>query len=104
MVNMQLSESQKKYLRRLAHSKKAVVLIGNNGLNDAVMSAIDQALNDHELIKIKIRLGDRDLRDQALVSISDTLDTFVVQRIGNTATLYRPHPEKPRLSLPRRGG
>lgn len=100
---MKLTERQKKYLRGLSHQKKAVVMIGNNGLTDNVMLEIDNALTFHELIKIKVRLGDRSDRDTALDYITDKLGCHLIQRIGNSATLYRRHPDEPKLQLPHGG-
>ena len=57
---MQLSTSQKKHLRGLAHKLKPVVTIGDKGLSPGVMEEYRNALDHHELIKVRIRAGDRD--------------------------------------------
>lgn len=98
---MRLSERQKKYLRGLAHQKKAVVLIGNQGLTDNVSAEIESNLTFHELIKIKVRTGDRKERDRILDAIVDARKCVLVQRVGNSATLYRRNEENQKIQLPK---
>ncbi|MEZ5584836.1 MAG: YhbY family RNA-binding protein [Candidatus Competibacteraceae bacterium] len=95
-----LRNQQKRYLRTLAHSKRAVVIIGNKGLTEAVLTETDRALSDHELIKIKINATDRQALTNMLQQLCETLNTELVQRIGHTATLFRHNPERPRIQLP----
>ncbi|NNF16338.1 MAG: ribosome assembly RNA-binding protein YhbY [Gammaproteobacteria bacterium] len=100
---MHLTERQKKYLRGLAHQKKAVVMIGSSGVSDNVMNEIDNALDFHELIKIKVRVGARTDRAEALDYITGKLDCQLIQRVGNSAVLFRRNPDKPKLQLPHGG-
>jgi RNA-binding protein len=58
-----------------------------------VLAEVDRALGDHELIKIKIAVGDRDLRDALIEQLCQTTHAQLVQRIGNTATLLRRNPQ-----------
>ena len=51
---MNLSTKQKQHLKGLAHPLKPVVLLGSNGLTEGVLAEIEQALEHHELIKVKI--------------------------------------------------
>jgi len=98
---MKLTESQRKQLRRLGHALKPVVLIGASGLSDSVAAEIDAALEHHELIKIRIRVGDRAERDRVMQSVVERLRAELIQRIGNMALIYR-RAEEPKLSLPER--
>ena len=95
-----LKDAQKKFLRGRAHSLKPVVWIGGSGLSDTVNAEIEQALASHELIKIRIRVGDRALRDEVIQRISQQRDAALVQRIGNTAIFYRANPELPGIIIP----
>jgi RNA-binding protein len=95
-----LKNNQKKYLKALAHNKKPVVIIGNNGLTPAVLQEIDNALISHELIKVKVGVEDRTERDAMIQQIGNRLTAELVQRIGRIATLFRHHPETPRIQLP----
>ena len=97
---MKLSESQKKYLRGLGHELKPVIMIGDAGLSEGVRAEYAAALEHHELIKVRIRVGDRDARDEMIRSLCDESGATLIQRIGNVALLYRENPEKKKISLP----
>lgn len=96
-----MTESQRKQLRRLGHALKPVVLIGASGLSDSVAAEIDAALEHHELIKIRIRAGDRAERDRVMQRVVERLRAEPIQRIGNMALIYR-RAQEPKLSLPER--
>jgi len=98
---MTLSETQKKYLRGLGHHLKPVIVVGDSGLSEAVVKEFESTINHHELIKVRVRSGDREIRDKIIVSLCDE-NTSLVTRIGNVALLFRRNPEKPRINLPRR--
>lgn len=95
-----LSDAQRKHLRRLGHDRSPVVLIGNAGLGPNLVAEMDRALTDHELVKVRARVGDRDLRDELLAQLASATRAELVQRIGHVALYYRPHPEKPTILLP----
>jgi RNA-binding protein len=97
---MRLTEPQKKYLRGLGHKLKPVIMIGDAGLTDAVAAEFLSALDHHELIKVKIRVGDRDLRDNIISELCKAGDAALVARIGNVALIYRANQDKPRIVLP----
>ncbi|HSN70332.1 MAG TPA: ribosome assembly RNA-binding protein YhbY [Steroidobacteraceae bacterium] len=97
---MQLSETQKKYLRGRGHALKPVILVGQAGASDPLLAEFDRALTDHELVKVKVRGAEREQRDEILASLSGATDAALVQRIGNVGLFYRPHPERPRIMLP----
>ena len=95
-----LSDTQRKHLRRLGHDRSPVVLIGNAGLGPNLVAEMERALTDHELVKVRARVGDRDLRDDLLAALATATGSELIQRIGHVALYYRPHPEKPRILLP----
>ncbi len=95
-----LSDTQRKHLRRLGHDRSPIVLIGNAGLGPNLVSEMERALVDHELVKVRARVGDRDLRDELLAGLATATGSELIQRIGHVALYYRPHPEKPRILLP----
>jgi RNA-binding protein len=86
---MQLSEKQKKHLRRLAHPLHPLVMLGNAGLTDAVVGELDRALADHELVKVSARVGERTARDAALEELARRTQSSMVQRIGHVGVFYR---------------
>ncbi len=97
---MTLSEKQKKHLRRLAHPLNPIVMLGNAGLTDAVVSELERALGDHELVKVSARVGDRDARNEALASLAARTSSELVQRIGHVGVFYRRRAELPRILIP----
>lgn len=94
-----LTHSQKRYLKTLAQHRKPVVIIGNNGATLAVRQEIDQALNHHELIKIRVNAEDRDTREKMIEDLCLASEAILVQRIGHIAVLFRRNSEAPRLQL-----
>jgi RNA-binding protein len=100
---MQLTERQKKFLRRQAHSLKPVVSAGDKGLSPAVLVEIENALEHHELIKISIRMGDRNARDAAIAELTGSIGAVLVSRVGNIAAVYRPRKKTPGIILPKAG-
>jgi RNA-binding protein len=99
-MKLKLSEKQKRHLRGLGHALKPIILIGNAGATDAVVAETVRALNDHELIKVRVSGMERDARDEALDSLATRTQSDIVGRIGHTAVFYRRHPEKPKILLP----
>ena len=95
-----LSDAQRKHLRRLGHDRQPIVLIGNAGLGPNLVAEMDRALNDHELVKVRARVGDRGLRDELLAELATATRSEIVQRIGHVALFYRAHPEQPQILLP----
>ncbi len=93
---MTLTSKQKQELKAQAHSLKPVILIGSHGLTEAVLAETDRALDDHELIKVKVAGEDRDTRQQIAEEISLKLHAHIVQIIGRTLVLYRVNPNKKR--------
>ncbi|HSN01829.1 MAG TPA: YhbY family RNA-binding protein [Rudaea sp.] len=97
---MPLSPSQKRYLRGLAHSLKPVILTGNKGVTPAVLKEFSAALEQHELVKVKLG-DDRDQRKLHIAELGDGAKAELVQSIGRVACFYRRNEEKPKLALPR---
>ncbi len=100
MCRMQLTEKQKKYLRGLAHDLKPVIHVGNGGISAGLAAELTQTLNHHELIKVKVRVGDRDARNTTIDEMIAKSDASLVARIGNTAILYRRRNKNPGIELP----
>ncbi len=101
-IAMTLSESQKKYLRGLGHALKPVIMVGDQGLSESLLTEYDSALEHHELIKVKVRVGDRKARDGMIEDLCSRAGALLIQRIGNVALLYKENPEKKKIQLPRK--
>ena len=96
---------QKKYLRGLAHGMKPVVLIGQKGLTDELIKSSNQALETHELIKIKFNeFKEKDRKKEISENICKKTGAEIAGSIGHTLILYREQkdPEKKKIFLPER--
>ncbi|WP_432721655.1 ribosome assembly RNA-binding protein YhbY [Jeongeupia wiesaeckerbachi] len=99
---MELTADQRRHLRGLAHHLNPVVMIGNQGLTDAVLREIAVNLDAHELIKIRVLGDDRALREEFLQTICRELGASAVQHIGKLLLIYRASDgDKPKISLPK---
>ncbi|TXH68007.1 MAG: YhbY family RNA-binding protein [Thiothrix sp.] len=95
---MELTDAQRKRLKGLAHALHPIVLIGQQGLKDTILVELNNALEYHQLVKIKINAGDRELRNQILEQILEhAKEAILIQQIGNTAVLYQRNPDRPYL-------
>ena len=89
---MAISNEQKKALRAIGHTLNPIVTVAGNGLTEGVIDELNRALNDHELIKIKVAVGDRELKKEVLAEILRITGAEMPQQIGNTALLLRRNP------------
>ena len=96
MPAIQLTPAQRKEHRAAAHHLDPVVLIGGDGLTAAVTKEINQALNAHGLIKVRVFSDDRAAREAMLVQLTDELSAAPIQHIGKLLVLWRPKPKKER--------
>ena len=98
---MSLTGKQRRHLRGLGHALRPVAQLGKDGVTDAFVNAVDDALGIHELIKIKLlETAPIDRHDAAEVVAART-SSEVAQVLGHTILLYRAHPDEPVIELPR---
>lgn len=96
---MNLSNVQKKQYRLIGHNLNPIVTIADKGLTENVLAEIDRALEDHELIKVRYSIVDRDMRTSLINETTNILKCTTVQTIGKVALLYRKALEpNPKLS------
>ncbi len=95
-----LTGKQRRYLRGLGHDLKAIVQVGKGGVDDGLVSAVDHALADHELIKVRIGDNANLDRHEAAEAIATQTKSDVAQVLGYTVLLFRAHPEDPKITLP----
>lgn len=96
----ELAGFQRRFLRSQAHPLRALVQVGEGGLSESVLGALDDALRDHELVKVRLREpADKKAAAQQIAEASHSALCGVV---GHTVILYRPHPEDPQIELPTR--
>lgn len=86
---MPLSGKDKRALRARAHHLKPVVSIGAAGMSEGVLAELDVALDQHELVKLRIAADDREQRKDLIDSLCRQANAELIQRIGHTAVIYR---------------
>lgn len=84
-----LKNTTKKHYRSLAHALNPIVTIADKGLTDNVRAELMRALEDHELIKVKLVIADRDSRKETCETIAKELSCEVVQQIGKVVVLFK---------------
>ena len=100
-MTVELTAAQIRFLRGQAHGLKAMLQVGGKGVTDALVAELDGALDQHELIKVKVGAADREERDALIGALAERTSAALVQRIGHVAVLYRPNREKRQMVLPR---
>lgn len=86
---MPLTQEQKKQYKSIGHHLKPVLTVADNGLTEGVLTELERALGDHELIKIKVNILDRESRLEAVAQMCKAGKAELVQVIGKMALLYR---------------
>ena len=86
---MSLSPEQRREYRAIAHNLKPVIIVGDKGLSEGLQEELERALNDHELIKIKVASPDREVRREAIEAQCEASGAELVQTIGKIAVILR---------------
>ncbi|WP_164085887.1 ribosome assembly RNA-binding protein YhbY [Stenotrophomonas maltophilia] len=100
-MSIALTASQTRFLRGQAHDLKALLQTGGKGVTPAFIAELNEVLERHELVKVKVAAEDRDGRDVMIGEIVAATESALVQRIGHVAVLYRPSKEQRQIVLPR---
>jgi RNA-binding protein len=98
---MPLSKPQIKFLRGKCHALNPVIMVGQKGLTPQLLKELDIALDQHELVKIKITAEDRESTLGMMDEICVREGTERVQVIGKTLTVFRRNKQKPVITFPK---
>jgi RNA-binding protein len=90
---MPLTNEQKKQYKSIGHHLKPVLIVSDNGLTEGVQAELERALNDHELIKVQLRIAERDDRRAVMEELCQIGGCELVQSIGKMALIYRKNPK-----------
>lgn len=83
------SNEIKKRYRQIGHNLNPIVTIAAKGLSENVVAELDRALEDHELIKVKFAISDRELRTQMIAAMCTQMKASLIQEIGKVALIFR---------------
>lgn len=96
-----ITTKQSAHLRALAHHLDPVVQLGKEGLSESVVGAVKAALEAHELIKIRLPQIEKSERKTMTASLATATASHVAGEIGRVVVLYKRHPNKPKIALPK---
>ena len=89
---MTLTSKQRAELRAQAHHLSVTVHVGHHGITDALRQSLDDALRNHELVKVQFSKNSAVTPKQAASDLAAMVAAEVVQAIGRTTTLFRAKP------------
>ncbi len=96
---MTVKQDQKKHFRRIGHQLKPILTITEKGIGENHLIELERALEDHELIKVKINLVDKEERSATIEELCNKSQAECIQTIGKVAMLFRKAAKpNPRLS------
>lgn len=95
-----LTGKQKSFLRSEAHHLQPLFQIGKNGLTEAVIHQVEEALEAKELIKVNVLQNCDEDKDEIAGKLVEREGIELVQIIGNIIVLYKESKEKKRIELP----
>jgi RNA-binding protein len=98
---MSLSGKQRRFLRAEAHALEPLVSVGKEGVTDSLLGAVTEALLAHELIKVRVLENAPLTRQEAADALPGQVKAELVGLVGRMLILYKRHPHKPKLALPR---
>lgn len=104
MPPVPLSSTERRSLRARAHALKPVVLVGSAGISQAVLAEVSRALDDHELIKVRLPGLERRAREAMAAELCAALGAQDVQGIGHVRVLFRARVEEAPAAPARRSG
>ncbi len=97
-----LTSKQRTHLRGLAHALKPLLHVGKEGVTVPTLRAVRDAFSNRELLKVRVLdSAPASAREAAAALVAEVEDAAVVQVVGRTVTLYRPHPDAPVIRLPK---
>jgi RNA-binding protein len=101
MSQAKLTGKQLRFLRARAHRLKPIIIIGSERCSPGVVSHVEQALEQHELLKVRLTDAEKEEVLAAAEALSQGTGCVIAQRIGHTLVLYRARQEgKPTIKLP----
>lgn len=88
----EITSKERAQLRSQAQSLSAVVMVGHDGITEGVINALDAALTDHELVKVRFQ-DFKDMARELSTELASKTRSLLVSVTGFTAVFYRKNPE-----------
>jgi RNA-binding protein len=95
-----LTGKQRRYLRSLAHAIDPLIQIGKEGLSEALLAAVGRALDDHELIKVRVLESAPLDRHAVALPLAAAVSAHPVGTVGRIVMLYRQRAQHASIKLP----
>lgn len=99
-IGPSLTGKQRRFLRALAHHLDPLVQLGKLGVTEGVLGALDIALENHELVKVRVGTECPVDTKEAARDVAERVGAALAQTLGRTFLVYRRHPREPRIELP----
>jgi len=90
---MELTGKQRRHLRSIGAKLSPIVTIGQKSLSDAVLAEVNYALDQNELIKLKLVSAEGKVRKELAAELAEVVKAHLVQVLGKSVLLYRENPE-----------
>ncbi len=87
--NAKITNAKKKEYRSIGHNLNPVIIVSENGISEGILNETERALDDHELIKVKFNIGDREVRAELIKELCKETKAEVIQNIGKIALILR---------------
>ena len=100
--SFKLTPSQRRHLSSLGHKLQPIVTVGKEGVTEGVVAALEQALLDHELVKVRVGSSATEDRKEVAEELAEKANAHLASVVGKTMLIYKAHPEKPTIKLPKR--
>ena len=98
-LSPKLNGGQRRQLRGLAHSLKPIIQVGHGGVTEMLIKQLDQALFDHELVKVKVLNNFDGEIETVAIDLTKGTQSACVQQIGHILLFYRANPDEPVIVL-----
>ena len=89
-----LTSKQRAYLRSLANPLDTIQQIGKDGITEAVVQQLQEALTAREQIKLKVLETSFMSAREASEALCEALEAEPVQCIGSKLVIYKANPKK----------
>ncbi|MDK2918041.1 MAG: RNA-binding protein [Candidatus Petromonas sp.] len=95
-----LTGKQRTYLKGLAHDIQPITQIGKEGITDAFISQLNDALEARELVKVTVQKNSFLDTKEAANEVARLTNSEFVQAIGRRFVLYKKSKNNPKITLP----